>query len=107
MEIKNAIIESASITINGYLTVHVTLKYYDCNQRFGGHALYLPKDFNRHNLKSIAGHYIYNVMKIAGVNDWDSLAGRAIRAKGDDFHIYEIGHIVENEWFDLTADREE
>ena len=100
METRNAIIESARIVIHeGMLTAQVTLKYDSCHQMFGGRALYLHKSFKHHELKSIAGHFIYRVMEIAGVKNWDNLPGKTIRAKSDVANIYQLGHIIEDDWF--------
>ena len=101
MVIKNAVIESARITSDshGSLGAWLILDYGGSGQGFGGWVLYLPKSFTHHELKSVAGHFIYRVMEIAGVAEWDELAGKTIRARGDDTGIEAIGHIVKDDWF--------
>lgn len=101
IETKNAVIESARITTNdhGLLDCWLTLDYGGCGQGFGGYALYLPKSFDHHKLESVAGHFIFRVMEIAGVTEWDDLPGMTIRVKADNGQIYEIGHIVKDDWF--------
>jgi len=104
METRNAIIESAEISIDdhGLLTAWVFLDYGDGgHQGFGGYALYLPKSFDHHSICGPAGHFIYRVMAIAGVTAWDKLAGRSIRVRSESplERIHSIGHIVKNDWF--------
>jgi hypothetical protein len=107
IEIKNAVIESATITTedHGLLSARLFLTY-DCgDQGFGGYALYLPKDFTHStNQKNYAGHFIFRCMEIAGVSKWEDLKGKTIRVKGDMMHIEAIGHIVKNDWLDPKKD---
>ena len=105
-EIKNAVIESAKITSDehGSLSAWITCNYGGSGQGFGGYALYLPKSFAHHELYSVAGHFIFRVMEIAGVTEWGKLTGKTIRVKADFASIYAIGHIVKNDWFDPKID---
>jgi hypothetical protein len=101
MESKNAVIKSARITTDdhGCLSAWLDLDFGGTGQGFGGYALYLPKSFTNHEMKSVAGHFIWRVMEIADVTEWSRLPGKTIRVKGDHCGIESIGHIVKDDWF--------
>lgn len=102
-DIRNAIIERATITHDGPLSSWIHLDYGDgSHQAFGGYALHLPKGFSHHKLHSFAGHWMYRVMEIAGVSEWGNLPGRSIRVVGGGVlsgAIKGIGHIIKDDWF--------
>ena len=106
-ETKNAVIESATITTDdhGCLSSWLTLDYGSGGvQGFGGYALYLPKSWTHHALESVAGHWIFRVMEIAGVTEWDALKGKTIRVRAEHSGVLAIGHIVKDDWFTPSED---
>jgi hypothetical protein len=108
IEIKNAVIESAILTKGdrGFLDCWLMLDYGGTGQGFGGYALYLPKSFDHHKLESVAGHHIFRIMEIAGVDTWDKLKGKTIRVKTEGYSgpVKAIGHIVKDDWFNPAED---
>ena len=111
-QIKNAVIESVSLTMGeagrGTLTVWLQLSYGGTGQGFGGYALYLPKSYSHHKEALLgantAGHFIARVLEVAGVEDWDDLKGKTIRVSCDDNTVHAIGHIVKDDWFNPSED---
>lgn len=105
-EIKNAVITSAILEFGdrGFLNSWIQLDYGGTSQGFGGYVLYLPKSFMHHSLESVAGHFIFRVMEIAGVDRWDKLVGKTIRVSCDNCSIDGIGHIIKDDWFFPSKD---
>lgn len=106
MEIKNAIITKAEISIKDHniLGAYLILDFGDnalpgdsCG--FGGYALYLPKSFDHHSIESPAGHFIFRCLEIAGVESWKDLIGKAVRVVVEGGKITAVGHVVKNDWF--------
>jgi len=106
IETKNAIIESTSLSTSdhGVLIGYLHLDYGGSGQGFGGITLYLPKSFTHYNILSPAGHWIYRVMEIAGVEKWGDLPGKTVRVKAENFKVHAIGHIVKDDWFNPVED---
>lgn len=106
MEIKNAIIKRAEITSadHGLLTAWIELDYGGCGQAFGGYGLYLPKSFKHHELKSVAGHFLWRCMEVAEVEKFSQLVGKTVRVKCEHSKVHAIGHIVKEDWFSPADD---
>ncbi len=105
-EIRNAIITSAVLDIGdrGILQAWVHLDYGGTGQGFGGYALYLPKSYSYHQLQSVAGHFIFRVMEVAGADQWSKLTGKTVRALCNHSGVKSLGHIVKDDWFCPSED---
>lgn len=104
-EIKNAIIKSAVIDIGDrdMLTAWLYLDYGGAGQGFGGLML-LPSEDSKVRERdergpNFAGVFIDQCLRVAGVNQWSELPGKAIRVQADHCRVHAIGHLVENRWF--------
>lgn len=105
VEIKNAVITKATFDTERGLSAWLHLDYGGSGQGFGGYMLYGPKGWKAHEgSPNIAGHFIWRVLEIAGVDDWSKLAGRTIRVKAEHGKVHAIGHIIKDDWFDPAAE---
>ena len=109
--IVNALIDGTTLSNDdhGLLSAFIYLDYGDgSHQGFGGYSLYLPKSFKHHQLQSIAGHFIFRTLEVAGVTKWENLKGRTIRVRKSGFGfgttIEAIGHIINDDWFCPSED---
>lgn len=106
-EIKtvNALIESADIDNERGLSAWLHLTFQSGGQGFGGYILYAPSGWAANRDKSnYAGHFIYRVLEIAGVERWSQLAGKTIRIKHTWSKVHAIGHIIKEDWFEPSED---
>ena len=92
METKNAVIKNVKLGFedHGILTAYITLDYGSLNQAFGGYGLGGP----------CASVFIQQVLETVGVDNWEDLKGKPIRAMSDHAKVYKIGHYIEDKWFD-------
>ena len=100
-DIRNAIITGVTIrkVDSGCLTVFISLDFGGAGQAFGGHPLYLGPQEMHHKIESLAGHFIWRVLEIAGVESFDKIKGQAVRVKSDLSGVAAIGHIINDDWF--------
>ena len=108
LKLHNAVIKDAEISADdhGLLSAWLFLDYGGECQGFGGYALYLPNSYKHHTLESLAGHFIWRVLEIAGVTKWNNLPGKTIRVRQNMSNVWEIGHIVKDDWFCPARDFE-
>jgi hypothetical protein len=105
VEIVNAVIKSVSFDTERGLSAWVSLDYGGCCQGFGGYMLYAPSGWAAHSEPgNYAGHFIWRVLEIAGVDDWGKLPGKTVRAKREHSKVHAIGHIIKDDWFDPGKD---
>jgi hypothetical protein len=99
IEVSNAIITSVGMGNgdHGVLSAWLHLDYGDAGQGFGGYVLYAPHSASN---KDYTGLWIWRCLEVAGVDDWDSLKGRPIRARHEPSRVHAIGHILKDIWFE-------
>jgi len=89
MQVRNAIIKEASLVKQGgALIALVRLNYGDQEQNFGGFPLN----------GELADVFLSDLLTVVGVDSWDKLVGKAVRAEQDDAQVYRIGNIVSDVW---------
>lgn len=105
-KIGNAKITSTTITndAHGSLSIMIHVKHKDGCQGFGGYALYFPKTYKKEGRYNITGHFIWRVLEVADVDEWDKLVGKTVRIDYDYEKIYRMGHILEDIWFDPSQE---
>jgi len=105
LEIKNALIERAAFDTERGLSAWLYLDYGGSGQGFGGYLLYGPHGWKANSQPgNFAGHFIWRVLEIAGVDDWENLKGKTIRVKSEHSKIHAIGHIVKEDWFNPSEE---
>ena len=90
-EIKNAIIESTTLTLNeghGIPSCMIHLNYGGSSQGFGGY------DLRYYGLKMIT-----SILETVGEERWEYLPGNHVRARIEGGLIVAIGHIMEDKWY--------
>jgi len=96
-EIKNYKSHKTMLGIedHGLLTFVITLVSGAVSQGFGGLGLDAIDE---------APQAIRKLLETVGVNKWEDLPGKYVRAKtyDDNLVIRSIGNILEDKWFDLT-----
>jgi hypothetical protein len=106
-EVVNAKITGTHLGIedHGILTFFLYLEFDGYHQGFGGYAL---DTYDKENKMRIGTAYgtdcILNILKVLEVNKWEDLKGKYVRIKRDgtwNEPITEIGHIVNNKWFNI------
>ena len=101
--ITNAKISSTMLGIedHGIMTFSLSMSFDSCGQGFGGYALD-GKAGKIGHAKSILA--IRKILETVGVNKWEDLEGQLVRIKKDSEYngpIRAIGHIMEDNWFDI------
>jgi len=105
MEIKNAVITQAILETNDRvgLTAVLVLDVGNSSVTFGCCALYTLK--NGLNTANVAGHFIYKVLTVVGVDRWDKIVGTPVRFElNESGGVERIGHIIKDIWFNPDED---
>ena len=109
---KNAVITSARLSTadHGVLSGWLQLDYGGSGQGFGGYALYAPiagSEGCGPMGKNYAGHWIWRVLEVVGVENWDDLPRTPVRVRASHNKVVAIGHIIEDRWFEPGAEVEQ
>lgn len=89
----NAIIESTMLGIedHGMITCFLHLNYGGSGQGFGGYSL--------ESMDSKGITFIRKILETVGVDKWEQLKGKYVRARWEHNKCHAIGHIIEDKWF--------
>jgi len=105
-EIKNARIRNTMLgwEDHGIFTCMIDLDYDGEGQGFGGYAL---DKFNGERNEKSARHgtayglqFIMEICRVVGVEKWEDLKGKYVRADAEHVKVHRIGHITADKWFD-------
>lgn len=110
-EIVNGRISSTSLGIqdHGILTFWLYLEWHGAGQGLGGYVLDGPDKDNRGYRPGwgLGLTCIRKILETVGVDEWEKLKGQLVRIKLNggwgSSEPPEIGHIIEDRWFDLKA----
>ena len=102
--IKNARIESTKLGFeHGCLTCWLILDYGGSVQGFGGYGLDEPTsrqgDGGRKGT-AYGTETITRILKTVGVQFWEKLPGKHVRAEVEDGLVRRVGNILKDVWFD-------
>lgn len=110
MIISNAIITSTALRLDRdcFLCAWLFLDYGDStHQGFGGHVLGgLPDVRAGYHRKqpNMAAEAIVTILRVADVDDWSKVAGKAVRVRrtveGFASDIIAVGHITKDIWYE-------
>ena len=99
--IRNAVITDTMLGIedHGIFSASITLDYGGTFQHFGGYCLGMPPDTEVDVPSDAASRFIQRTLQVAGVDKWEDLVGRPIRAEASRKGVEAIGHFMNNDWF--------
>jgi len=110
VETKNARITSTMLGIedHGIMSFYLYLDYGGSCQGAGGYCLDTPlKDESGNFIKRIGTasgtDLIMEILRVVGVEKWEDLKDKHIRACADHGKVYKIGNLLRDEWLDFGA----
>jgi len=97
--IANATISSTKLGFDRgvFLCAWLHLNYGGSGQGFGGFVL---DNSSKPIGENYAGRYLTQLLETVGVEKWEDLEGKHVRAEFDNSRVYRIGHIIKDKWFD-------
>jgi hypothetical protein len=110
-EIRNAVIVRTSLGFedHGIFTFYINLDYGGSGQGFGGYGMCDPVfDEPGHKFRCRRGtafgaEAIMRLLKVVGVEKWEDLKGKSVRADCEHTKVHRLGHYLKDEWVDLSA----
>jgi len=102
MEILNARVESTRLGFDqGRMSFWLYLDYGGLSQGWGGYVLD-PREGDISPTPPFGIVAIRKTLEVVGVESWESLVGKYVRAKCCNERVEAIGNILEDEWLDLA-----
>jgi hypothetical protein len=95
LETRNAKITDTFLGIedHGILTFNLYLEGNGWGQSFGGYSC----------SGKFLSEAVEEILKVVGVDSWEKLPGMNVRIQGTHSRVARIGHILKDEWYDITA----
>lgn len=106
IETRNAVITGTMLGVedHGILTAFLYLDYGGSGQGFGGYALDGNAGKTWQSGGNICGRFIRRVLETVGVERWEDLKGKNIRAQADWGKVYAIANILRDNWYNPAED---
>jgi hypothetical protein len=104
--IENARITDTFLGIEGHgmFTFIIQLDFKEWSQAFGTYAIdTFNTETKQRDPSAVAGYAIARILKIAGVDQWEKLEGRYVRAKIEGGMVRAIGPILGDPDFDYDG----
>lgn len=113
MSMTDKIVRNAKITgtmlgleDHGFLIFYLYLDYGSGGcQAAGGYILggnHHDRGKDHFDAAPWVGDAIVSIMQVVGVEKWEDLKGRYVRAEASYEKVYRIGNLLSDEWIDLT-----
>jgi len=98
--IKNGRIKSTHLGFEDHhiMTFFLHLEFDGAGQGFGGFGLDDGPGGTAFGMTAVR-----KVLEVVGVEKWEDLPGKYVRAETDWTRIHRIGNIIEDNWLDLAA----
>lgn len=108
-KIENATIESTMLGIedHGVMILFVQCAGEGWGQGFGGYILDQAANPGTYDGKRTASGFgivlIREILEVVGVDNWEDLKGKNVRADHSHDKVHRLGHITKNKWVDIQA----
>ena len=101
-EIKNAVIESASVCLerDTFISLSLCFDYGGSGQCSG--ISFGVADKNKIVEPNYMAHYIGRILNLVGVDSVEKLKGKSVRVDASNSGVFRIGHYLEDKWYDIS-----